>query len=44
MCNTFICLFKKLHWNGDRCAFLYHNDKFFGLARSDYIDVLEKGW
>ncbi len=21
-----------------------HNDKFFGLARSDYIDVLGKGW
>jgi hypothetical protein len=22
---------------------LYHNDKFFGLARSDYNDVLGKG-
>ncbi len=24
--------------------FLYHNDKFFGLARSDYIDVFGKGY
>jgi hypothetical protein len=24
--------------------FLYYNDKFFGLARSDYINVLGKGY
>jgi hypothetical protein len=44
LCNTFICLLNKHHWNGGRCAFLYHNDKYFGLARSDYIHVIGKGW
>jgi hypothetical protein len=44
LCKIFICLFDKNHWNGTRCAFSYHNDKFFGLARSDYIDVLGMGY
>jgi hypothetical protein len=25
-------------------AFLFHSEKFFGLSRSDYLDVLGKGW
>jgi len=24
--------------------FLFHSEKFFGLSRSDYLDVLGKGW
>jgi hypothetical protein len=23
---------------------LFHSEKFFGLSRSDYLDVLGKGW
>ena len=26
-----------------QCAFLFHSEKFFRLARSDYLDVLGKG-
>lgn len=24
-------------WTGARCAFLFHKEEFFGLARRDYI-------
>ena len=44
LCGKYICLLNKCHWNGARCAFLYHSEHFFGLARSNYIDVLGKGW
>jgi len=44
MCGKYICLLKKRNWNGARCAFLFHSEKFFGLARCDYLDVLGKGW
>jgi hypothetical protein len=39
-----MCLLNKRHWNDAKCAFLFHSKKFFGLARSDYLDVLGKGW
>ena len=39
-----MCLLNKRHWNGAKCAFLFHSKKFFGLARSNYLDVLGKGW
>ncbi len=42
LCQIFICLLDKHNWNSGRCTFLYYNDKFFGLARSDNIDVLGK--
>ena len=29
-------------WNGAQCAFLYHSEEFFGLSRSDYIEVQGK--
>ena len=44
ICNSFICLLDKWHWKGAKCAFTFHSEKFFGLARSDYLDVLGKGW
>ena len=44
ICNSFICLLDKRHWNGAKCAFTFHSEKFFGLARSDYLDVLGKVW
>jgi hypothetical protein len=43
-CGKYMCLLNKRHWNGAKCAFLFHSEKFFGLARSDYLDVLGKGW
>jgi hypothetical protein len=39
-----MCLLNKRHWNGAKCAFLFHSEKFFGLANSDYLYVLGKGW
>ena len=44
ICNRFICLLDKRHWKGAKCAITFHSENFFGLARSDYIDVLGKGW
>jgi hypothetical protein len=43
-CGKYMCLLNKRNWNGAKCAFLFHSEKFFGLARSDYLDVLGKGW
>jgi hypothetical protein len=30
---------KRRTWNGAKCLFAYHNMKFYGLARGDYISV-----
>jgi hypothetical protein len=43
-CGKHMCLLNKRNWNGAKCAFLFHSEKFFGLSRSDYLDVLGKGW
>jgi hypothetical protein len=43
-CGKNMCLLNKRNWNGAKCAFRFHSEKFFGLARSDYLDVLGKGW
>jgi hypothetical protein len=43
-CGKCMCLLNKWNWNGAKCAFLFHSGKFSGLARSDYLDVLVKGW
>ncbi len=42
-CGKYMCLLNKQHWNGAKCAFLFHSEKFFGLARSDYLNVLGNG-
>lgn len=31
-------------WTGARCAFLYHNENFFGLSQGDYLEVLKSAW
>ena len=33
---------KALEWC--KVGLLFHSEKFFGLARSDYLDVRGKGW
>jgi hypothetical protein len=43
-CGKYMCLLNKRNWNGAKCAFLFHSEKFSGLARSDYLDVLGNGW
>jgi hypothetical protein len=43
-CGKYMCLLNKWNWNGAKCAFKFHSEMFFGLARSDYLDVLGKGW
>lgn len=44
MCKKFMCLFQKCNWTGRKCAFLFYSEKYFGLSRSDYLDVVGKGW
>ena len=43
-CKVPLCVYLNRCWNGAKCIFLYHNEDFIGLARSDYIMVLKKGW
>jgi len=43
-CKVPLCIYSNRCWNGAKCIFLYHNEDFFGLARTDYIMVLKKGW
>ena len=35
LCNKYMCLFKKKKFIGGQCAMTYHDDCFFGLAKSD---------
>ena len=44
VCKKYMCLFNKHNWTGGKCAFLFHSEKYFGLSRSDYLDVVGKGW
>ncbi len=44
LCDKQMCVVTKRQWTGARCAFLYHNENFFGLSRGDYQEVLKKGW
>lgn len=43
LCKKYVCLFNKRNWAGGKCAFLFHSEKYFGLSRSDYLDVVGKG-
>jgi hypothetical protein len=44
LCGKYMCLLNIWRWNGAKGAFLFHSEKFFGLARSDYLNnVLGKG-
>ncbi len=43
VCKKYMCLFKKHNWTGGKCRFLFHSEKFFGLSRSDYLDVVGRG-
>jgi hypothetical protein len=31
-CGKHMCLLNKRNWNGAKCAFLLHSEKFFGLS------------
>jgi hypothetical protein len=37
LCRAPLCLLINRKWTGARCAFLFHKEEFFGLARRDYI-------
>ena len=39
LCRRFISAVPKRKWNGAKCIFTYHTEEFFGLARSDYLEV-----
>ena len=43
-CEVPLCVTIKRSWSGCKCVFLYHNELFFGLARTDYVMVLKRGW
>ena len=43
LCRRHMCVITNRRWTGARCAFLYHNESFFGLSRHDYLEVLKKG-
>ena len=42
ICNKYMCVSPKRVWNGCKCAFQFHREEFFGLARSDYLQVQGK--
>jgi len=39
ICNRNLCTMDRRTWNGARCVLRYHNEEFFGLARSDYKSI-----
>jgi len=41
-CGKHMCLLNKRNWNGAKCAFLFHSEKFFGLSRSEILMCLER--
>ncbi len=43
-CEVPLCVFTNRSWSGCKCVFLYHNELFFGLGRTDYVMVLKRGW
>ena len=47
ICLKHLCTLNKRTWNGAKCLMTYHNENFYGLARSDYRTVHGKnveGW
>jgi len=46
LCNKSLCLFRKRGWAGGKCIMDYHSHEFFGLSRSDSIELYGKqsGW
>jgi hypothetical protein len=47
ICGKSLCTMKRRMWNGAKCLMTYHNENFYGLARSDYKKVHGKnveGW
>ena len=39
LCNKNLCTMSKQTWNGAKCILAYHNEEFYGLARSDFKSV-----
>jgi len=39
LCDKFMCTTRKRNWNGSKCIFNYHSPDFFGLLRSDHVDL-----
>lgn len=39
ICNKNLCTMSKRTWNGAKCVLTYHNEEFYGLARSDFKSV-----
>jgi hypothetical protein len=39
LCNKNLCTMSKRTWNGAKCILAYHNEEFYGLARSDFRSV-----
>lgn len=46
LCNKSLCLLRKRGWAGGKCVMEYHNHEFFGLSRSDSIELYgrKSGW
>jgi hypothetical protein len=42
MCGEHMCVLNNRSFNGARCAIHYHNDSFFGLAKSDFKPLMNK--
>ncbi len=39
LCNKNLCTMSKQTWDGAKCILAYHNEEFYGLARSDFRSV-----
>ena len=39
LCNKNLCTMSRRTWNGAKCILAYHNEEFYGLARSDFRSV-----
>ena len=37
--NRNLCTMDRRTWNGAKCVLRYHNEEFFGLARSDHKSI-----
>ena len=42
ICNKNVCTISKQTWNGAKCVHSFHNEEFFGLARSDFKSIHSK--
>ena len=39
LCDKYVCVFNRKKWEGGGCALSYHDDSFFGLSKSDSLEL-----